>query len=114
MESPAMDAATPDDRALAALRTVLDPEVGLNIVDLGLIVGLDWREPEGLMVRMTMTSAACPMSEAIMENALAALDLALPDLPPAEIALVWEPAWSPERMSAAARAQFGWLKPPHG
>ena len=101
-------------RTLTALRSVLDPEVGLNIVDLGLVVGLDWREPEGLLVRMTMTSAACPMSETIMENALAVLDAALPDLPPAEIALVWEPAWSPERMSPAARAQFGWLQPPHG
>jgi len=42
-------------------------------------VGLDWREPAGLLVRMTMTSAACPMSETIMENALAVLDVALPD-----------------------------------
>lgn len=96
------------ERALAALRTVIDPEVGVNIVDLGLVYELDWR-PEGLRVKLSMTSAACPMGEWIAEQALQALDAAFPDAPPAEVQLVWEPPWSPERMSAAARAQLGWL-----
>ncbi len=95
------------ERALTALRTVIDPEVGINIVDLGLVYGLDWR-PEGLRVRLSMTSAACPMGEWIAEQALDALDAAFPDLPPAEVDLVWEPPWSPERMSPEARAQLQW------
>ncbi|MBH9552089.1 metal-sulfur cluster assembly factor [Inhella sp. 4Y17] len=92
---------------MSALRQVVDPEVGVNIVDLGLVVGLDWR-PEGLLLRLTLTSAACPMGELIADQALAALDAALPEEPPAEVALVWEPAWSPERMSVLARVQLGW------
>lgn len=96
--------------ALKALRQVIDPEVGVNIVDLGLVYALDW-QPQGLRLRLTLTSAACPMGELIAEQALEALDAALPDEPPAEVDLVWEPAWSPERMSPLARLQLGWIAP---
>lgn len=97
----------PDDTAvLNALSEVIDPEMGVNIVDLGLIYGIE-RTERGLTVRMTMTSPACPMGAIIEEDVLAELHHLVPG---AELAveLVWEPAWTPERMSDKARYILGW------
>ena len=95
------------EQVLDALRRVVDPEAGLNIVDLGLVYGVDV-QPQGLTVRMTMTSAACPMTEMIVDDAHRALDDLLPPNATATIDLVWEPPWTPARLSPAARAAFGW------
>lgn len=90
-----------------ALRTVLDPEVGLNIVELGLVYRLELAAGQ-LQVDMTMTSPACPMGEAILEDMQAALTPLLPADTELALELVWEPPWSPERMSEEARGRFGW------
>lgn len=90
-----------------ALRQVIDPEVGMNIVELGLIYRLALGV-QTLEVDMTMTSPACPMGEALLEDVEAALKKALPAGWALDLALVWEPPWSPERMSEEARAHFGW------
>lgn len=90
-----------------ALRQVIDPEVGMNIVELGLIYRLALGA-QTLEVDMTMTSPACPMGEALLEDVEAALKKALPAGWALDLALVWEPPWSPERMSEEARAHFGW------
>lgn len=98
----------PDPDALrAALRDVVDPEVGMNIVDLGLIYGIDLT-PGGLRLEMTMTSPACPMGEMILEEVEDRLRCLLPEGFPLQVDLVWEPPWEPARMSDEARQHFGW------
>lgn len=96
-----------EDLVRDALSQVMDPEAGMNIVDLGLIYGIDVSD-EGVQVQMTMTSAACPMADMIVDDAYAALEGALPRNTPVEIEMVWDPPWTPERMSGLARDHFGW------
>lgn len=95
------------DRVWDALRQVDDPEVGMNIVELGLVYGVDL-EPDRLTVSLTMTSAACPMGEDIVEEARYVLARAFPGIADIDIDLVWDPPWTPERMSPEARDFFGW------
>ena len=90
-----------------ALRRVIDPEVGMNIVDLGLVYRLE-ASASGVELDLTMTSPACPMGEMIVAEAEAALADCVPPDQPVTVQLVWEPPWSPERMSAEARQHFGW------
>jgi metal-sulfur cluster biosynthetic enzyme len=96
-----------EDDVRDALSRVMDPEAGMNIVDLGLVYGIDV-SPQGVQVRLTMTSAACPMAEMIVDEAHGQLAAALPADTPVEIELVWDPPWTPERMSEVARSMFGW------
>jgi metal-sulfur cluster biosynthetic enzyme len=96
-----------EDRVRALLRQVVDPEVGADIVDLGLVYEIDIA-PGRVRVAMTMTSPACPMGEMILDDARAALAAGLPRDWRAEVALVWEPPWSPALMSERTRRNFGW------
>jgi metal-sulfur cluster biosynthetic enzyme len=89
------------------LRAVVDPEVGVNIVDLGLIYDVQV-SPAKLHIAMTMTSPACPMGDMIIEDAETALAAAWPKAPPASIELVWNPPWEPSMMSDKARDNLGW------
>lgn len=91
-----------DDDVLQALRAVNDPELGINIVDLGLVYRVS-REPDRLDVAITMTSPSCPLGEMIVMEAREALTRRFPDGPPAHVELVWDPPWTPDRMSEAAR-----------
>jgi metal-sulfur cluster biosynthetic enzyme len=91
----------------AALERVVDPEVALNIVDVGLVYGvavIDGRAD----VRVTMTSAACPVSDVIVEDIEFELDQSLPEHMKIHVELVWEPPWTAQRMSAKARRFMGW------
>ena len=94
------------DRVRALLRQVIDPEVGANIVDLGLVYAIDIAAGR-VRVAMTMTSPACPMGEMILDDVRAILADKLPGWP-ADVALVWEPPWSPALMSERTRRNFGW------
>jgi metal-sulfur cluster biosynthetic enzyme len=96
-----------EDAVREALRAVLDPEAGMNIVDLGLVYGIEVTDA-GVRVQMTMTSAACPMADMIVDEAHAALAGTLPPQTPVEIEMVWDPPWTPDRMSGFAREHFGW------
>ena len=96
-----------EDLVRDALSQVLDPEAGMNIVDLGLIYGIDASD-EGVHIQMTMTSAACPMADMIVDDAYAALEGALPRNTPVDIEMVWDPPLTPDRMSGLARDHFGW------
>lgn len=100
-------AAPTEETVRAALYSVYDHEVGMNIVDLGLVYRID-ASAEAVRVELTMTSPACPMGEMITEDARRALSAALPQEVAVEIELVWEPPWTPERMSESARQTFGW------
>lgn len=97
-----------DDEAVRQLlRRVVDPEMSINIVDLGLVYRIDIA-PERVLVEMTMTSPACPMGQMIIDDAVAAIETALPAGSRAEIVLVWNPPWSPELMSERSRRALGW------
>lgn len=96
-----------EERVREALRSVDDPEVGMNIVDLGLVYRIDVA-PELVRVELTMTTPACPMGDLITENADRAVRAALPDSVAVEVALVWDPPWTPDLMSESARQTFGW------
>jgi metal-sulfur cluster biosynthetic enzyme len=96
-----------EDELRDALREVVDPEVGLNIVDLGLVYGVE-ASPERIAVRMTMTSPGCPMGESILESAREVLRAAAPSVPSIDVELVWDPPWTPDMMSEIARGHFGW------
>lgn len=91
------------ERARRALRTVLDPELGIDIVALGLIY--DIREDDGrLVVEMTLTTPGCPVSQSLPQEAARALDLELPaeESRDAQVRVVWDPPWTPERMEPGA------------
>ena len=90
----------------AALRRVIDPEMALGIVDLGLVYGVEASEDE-VRIRLTMTSAACPVAEAIMEDVAAELDAALGPACRTHVELCWNPPWRPEMMSGRARHAMG-------
>ena len=92
---------------LDALTRVVDPEVAMSIVDVGLIYGVDVT-PEKVHVRLTMTSAACPVADAIFDDAEAQLDRAVPPDLLVQLELVWDPPWTTDRMSARARQFMGW------
>lgn len=95
-----------DPRVMEALRQVVDPELGINIVDLGLVYGSQVRNGQ-VHVTMTMTTPACPMEELMMEMVHSAILRELPDARSVEVDLVWEPLWKPDMMSPAAKAQLG-------
>ena len=86
----------------AALKRVVDPEVALSIVDLGLVYGVDI-DAQVARVRLTMTSAACPVVDLIVEEVQAELEALLPHDVEVMIELCWEPPWSPALMSESAR-----------
>ena len=90
-----------------ALQRVLDPELGLSVVDLGLVYGVSVVDDQ-VLVRLTMTSPACPVVDVIVEDLECELDRALPGGSAIQVELVWEPPWSPERLSEHARSLMGW------
>jgi metal-sulfur cluster biosynthetic enzyme len=98
----------PDDDAVReALRQVDDPEAGMNIVDLGLVYGVEVTA-NGVHVDLTMTTAACPMADMIAEQARDAIALITPAGTAIDVRLVWDPPWTPDKMTGIAREHFGW------
>lgn len=93
-----------------ALRHVMDPEVGVNIVDLGLVYRIAIHERH-VRIEMTMTSQACPLGDVVIDDAYGAAGAVLPEDATLDIELVWEPPWVPEMMSEHARQTLGWKKP---
>jgi metal-sulfur cluster biosynthetic enzyme len=92
---------------LAALHRVVDPEVAMSIVDVGLVYGVTVT-PERLHVVVTMTSAACPVADVILDDVDTELGAIVPTGMAVDIELAWEPPWSTDRMSAGAKAFMGW------
>lgn len=92
---------------LQALHRVVDPEVAMSIVSVGLVYGVRVT-PERLHVVMTMTSAACPVTDLIMDDTQAELEDITPAGMAVDLELVWEPPWTTDRMSARAKALMGW------
>ena len=93
------------DDVLNALRQVNDPELGINLVDLGLIYGVEIVEGK-VQVDMTLTTPGCPMHSFIARQAWHAVNN-LAGATDTTIRIVWEPRWTPDRLSPAARTQLG-------
>lgn len=107
MSNDTADAAFSVEEIRHILSRVIDPEVGVNIVALGLVYRIE-STPGRLVIDMTMTSPACPMGEMILDDVHAALADVLPDTLQPEVNLVWEPPWSPAMMSESTKQHFGW------
>jgi metal-sulfur cluster biosynthetic enzyme len=92
------------DRVEEALKDVIDPEIGVNIVDLGLIYGLQKSEDDGsLLINMTLTSAGCPLTDVLEEQTAEALDGVVEAF---RINWVWMPPWGPEKITEDGKEQM--------
>jgi metal-sulfur cluster biosynthetic enzyme len=106
-ESPA--AGTPlapnqeNEDVLEALRDVVDPELGINVVDLGLVYGVTLDGDRNAAIDMTLTSAACPLTDVIEDQAREALEGVVNDF---RINWVWLPPWGPESITEDGREQL--------
>lgn len=94
------------DDVFAGLKNVYDPEIGVNIVDLGLVYDADIEESGDVLVTMTLTSLGCPLGPVIMQEVNNALR-DLPGIGETDVKLVWSPAWNPDMMSEEARDELG-------
>ncbi|HEV2165992.1 MAG TPA: iron-sulfur cluster assembly protein [Thermoplasmata archaeon] len=93
--------------ALENLKKIYDPEIPMNIVDLGLIYGFDW-VGDDVTLHMTLTAPGCPVAGILAEEVKGAVEK-VPNVHAATVDMVWEPPWTPERMSDFAKRQFGYL-----
>jgi metal-sulfur cluster biosynthetic enzyme len=92
------------DEVIEALKDVIDPEIGVNIVDLGLIYGLQKSiDDEALLINMTLTSAGCPLTDVLEEQTADALDGVVEAF---RINWVWMPPWGPEKITEDGREQM--------
>ena len=88
------------DRVIEAMKDIIDPEIGVNIVDLGLVYGLQESEDGALLVNMTLTSAGCPLTDVIEEQTAQALDGVVDAF---RINWIWMPPWRPELITDDGR-----------
>jgi metal-sulfur cluster biosynthetic enzyme len=86
-----------------AMKDVVDPELGINVVDLGLVYGLHLDEATNLVIDMTLTSAACPLTDVIQDQTNAALEGLVKDV---AINWVWMPPWGPDKITPDGREQL--------
>lgn len=97
----------PEDWILEALRQVVDPELGINVVDLGLVYGVAIDGGE-VNISMTLTTPGCPLHASLSQAVEEAVRLGVPGVEAVQVNLVWDPPWSPERMTEAGRKALGW------
>ena len=95
------------EAVVKALRAVVDPEIGLNIVDLGLIYDLSIGRDGTVTIEMTMTTPGCPLQAVIHDAVHRALER-LPGVRGVALDLVWTPPWTPEMITPAGRRALGW------
>ena len=91
-----------------ALREIFDPEIPVNIYDLGLIYGVDVSPEADVMVTMTLTTPHCPVAESMPAEVELRVS-SVPGVRDAEVNLVWDPPWDPAKMSDEARLELGML-----
>jgi metal-sulfur cluster biosynthetic enzyme len=89
------------------LKKIYDPEIPMNIVDLGLIYGFEWSGSD-VTLHMTLTAPGCPVAGILADEIKLAIEK-VPKVAKATVDFVWEPPWTPEKMSEFARRQFGYL-----
>ena len=96
------------DAVIAALKEIYDPEIPVNIYDLGLIYGVEISDEADALVTMTLTTPHCPVAET-MPGEVELRAASVPGIRDAEVALVWDPPWGPDKMSDEARLELGML-----
>ena len=103
---PVVDGAVLEGQVKDALRTVYDPEIPINIQELGLVYDLRVEPAGQVYVQMTLTAPSCPEAEMIPGRVEQAIR-EVPGVTEVKVELVWEPPWTPQKMSEAARLQLG-------
>ncbi len=93
-------------RVIAALHRIHDPEIPVNIYDLGLVYGVDVSTSGDVHVRMTLTTPGCPLADSFPETVQDTLKH-VPGVAAVEVEMVWDPPWTPERMSEFAKRELG-------
>ena len=96
------------ESVIEALKSIYDPEIPVNIYDLGLIYGVEVTEEHDVEVTMTLTTPHCPVAES-MPGEVEMRVLSVPGVRDAEVTLVWDPPWDPAKMSDEARLELGML-----
>ena len=97
-----------EEAIIQGLGTVYDPEIPVSIYELGLIYDIDTNDDGDVVIAMTLTSPACPVAESLpgeVESTISAID----GVKSVKVNLVWEPTWSMEKMSEAARLELGFM-----
>jgi FeS assembly SUF system protein len=97
-----------EEKVIETLKTIFDPEIPVNIYELGLIYKVRIEQPDEVYIKMTLTSPQCPVAESLpidVESKVSALE----DVSRAYVEIVWEPTWNPEMMSEAAKLELGFL-----
>lgn len=95
-------------RIAGAMRTVYDPEIPVNIYDLGLVYTVEVDAPAGhAKINMTLTAPGCPVAGSMPGMVRDAVQGNVPELKAVEVELVWDPPWTPERLSEAAKLELG-------
>ena len=107
-ENPAAPGGALYESVIDALREIYDPEIPVNIYDLGLIYGVDVTPDADVMVTMTLTTPHCPVAES-MPGEVELRVSSVPGVRDAEVTLVWDPPWDPAKMSDEARLELGML-----
>ena len=92
---------------MAAVHEVYDPELGINVVDLGLVYGVEIADSQ-VRVTMTLTTPGCPLHDSLTAAVDEAVRVFVPSVEDVAVNLVWEPAWSPEMITEAGRDELGW------
>jgi len=96
------------DRVIDTLRACYDPEIPVNIYDLGLIYNIDVTAAGQVSIRMTLTAPSCPVAEALPAEVEARV-AAIPDVTEVAVEVVWEPPWNRDRLSGPVKLQLGLL-----
>ena len=105
--APSNGAYTERERLITEnLKQIYDPEIPMNIVDLGLIYGFEWTGDD-VILKMTLTAPGCPVAGILAEEVKLAVEK-VPNVHSAKVDMVWEPPWTPDRMSDFAKHQFGY------
>ena len=94
---------TTDEDVLEAMKDVVDPELGINVVDLGLVYGVDIDEHSNTVLSMTLTSAACPLTDVIEDQSAQALEGLVDGF---RVNWVWMPPWGPEKITTDGKEQL--------
>ena len=92
-----------DDDVIEAMKDVVDPELGINVVDLGLVYGVHLDDDTNAVIDMTLTSAACPLTDVIQDQTNQALEGLVNDV---LINWVWMPPWGPDKITDEGREQL--------
>jgi FeS assembly SUF system protein len=108
--SPPASAGAPNTereaQILERLKQIYDPEIPMNIVDLGLVYGFEWTGDD-VKLKMTLTAPGCPVAGILADEIKTAIEK-VPNVHAATVEMIWDPPWTPDRMSDFAKHQFGY------